>query len=198
VLLAICRNSVLLMHNAKIMTEIQLPPHSIDKSVMDFCAVLCTDSLPVYVPVKPENYSVKLQCFPNVQTKVKNDGGNLIYGWSISEYSRIFLEAQFHGIWKAPSGNLVDITQGEFSHGNILFLEDRHRTYNGMKVPHQRFSLTDPKKVKKLILLLDSLTDKFCKLVEASAKPGDHAICALRPLFNEVQLLKKELRGKVG
>ena len=109
--------------------ERQLPPQSIDKSVMNFCAILCPGSPPEYVPVKPETYSVKLQCFPNVQTKVKNDGGTLIYGWSISEYSRIFLEAQFHGIWKAPSGNLVDITPGEFSHGNILFLGEFRGQY---------------------------------------------------------------------
>ncbi|HBA71676.1 MAG TPA: hypothetical protein DER40_02350 [Geobacter sp.] len=121
----------------------------------------------------------------------------IIYGWSISEYTKIFLQAQFHGIWKAPSGNLVDITPGEFSHDKVLFLEDHHRIYIGEQVPHQRFSLGDPEKVEHFLFLLDSLTNRFYKLVEAGAKPGDPAICALRPMFNEVQLLKKEIRGEV-
>ncbi len=174
--------------------EKQLPPKSINELVVEFCSYLCCDKKPLYVQIEPEKHSKPLLCYLNVEKKVKHDGGTSVFGWSIAEYRDIFLEAQHHAIWRSQSGNLMDITPAEFGNNMSLFLEDPHRSYIGLPIPSERYSLADPVKVNEFISLLDTQKENFYKLLQSGAKIGDPVYKKLSPLSDKIQAMKKEIR----
>ena len=79
--------------------------------------------------VKPSGGAVPSECFNNVPEKIKIDGGTMIYGWTIWEWSRVFVEAEHHAVWE-KEGNLVDITPKENSERKIIFLPDPLASYD--------------------------------------------------------------------
>ncbi|MGY4403863.1 SEC-C metal-binding domain-containing protein [Bradyrhizobium sp. USDA 3315] len=77
----------------------------------------------------PEPSAVAGECFSNVAAKVARDGGTLLYGWTIWEWPRVFVEAEHHAIWKS-NGKYVDITPHVNNEDQILFLPDPQRVYD--------------------------------------------------------------------
>jgi hypothetical protein len=62
---------------------------------------------------RPEAWAQPTRCFENVLKKVKQDGGECIFGWmfqlkipAVGEY----FVAIHHAVWKAPDGHLFDVT----------------------------------------------------------------------------------------
>lgn len=175
----------------------QLPPKQIDARVKEFCRQISNSTLPVFVRVEPEARARMLECYQNVATKVVESGGSQVYGWEISEAPGIHLEAQFHSVWRSPSGDLIDVTPEEFRQKRILFLEDPSRSYDGKPVPHQRFALGDPVLVARFWVLSDSLASITRDLVSAGFRPGD-------PVFRhrigaglaELQAIRERLQAR--
>jgi hypothetical protein len=105
---------------------------------------------PIKVDVVPEEYSVENECFPNVQEKIKRDGGKQIIGWQAWK-TKIIIEAEFHAIWESKNGTLVDVTpkkipiaQGLFFPTSLkTFLPDPQRKYEGYQVDNVRLNITD-------------------------------------------------------
>ncbi len=147
-------------------------PSKDDKKVLAFCKRLSPNHQPFYVPVRPEEGFEPLMCFPNVTEKVKRAGGSIVYGWEISQRPKIHLEAQFHSVWKSPSGEFVDVTPQLMPQSPILFLIDDHRVYNGEIVRDQRFALGDPKLVSRYWELYDRQMSILSELQVAGFPPG--------------------------
>jgi hypothetical protein len=86
---------------------------------------------------RPEPWSQSSRCFENVARKALQDGGRTIYGWTF--HHRLvrdisgpgYLFVTHHAVWRAPSGQLIDVTpypdpkhKPLAPRGDILFLVD--------------------------------------------------------------------------
>jgi len=175
----------------------QHPPEKIDPQIVAFCGQLCPGTKPQFVPVRPEADAKILDCHPNVAAKVKRDGGSQVFGWQISVAPHLFLEAQFHCVWRSPDNRLLDITREEFGHAKILFLEDHHRSYIGTRVPHERFSLGPEDLVSRFCELADKSQVILQDLISAGFRAGDPVFRArLMPLQREMKYIRAELMKK--
>ncbi len=92
---------------------------------------------PMYVPVMPEKYAIVNECFPNVDEKVKKDGGEIVYGWQLWK-GTLITEAEYHAVWKSPAGELVDITPKQPPIKEILFIQDDNVKYTGVQIDNIR------------------------------------------------------------
>lgn len=63
---------------------------------------------------RPDKESIATNCISNVMSFVERQGGSVIYGWYFghreSEKFGNYLIATHHAVWRAPNGNLIDIT----------------------------------------------------------------------------------------
>lgn len=94
---------------------------------------------PVYVPVVGESYAIPNECFPNVESKVTIDGGQIVYGWQIWK-GELICEAEFHAVWRSSAGDLIDITPKIPPVERILFVQDEKVKYKGAQVDNIRIS----------------------------------------------------------
>jgi hypothetical protein len=164
-------------------------PKISDKKMLSFCETICPDEKPFHVLVHPEPESIGLQCFQNVQKKVKKSGGYVVYGWDICQLPKIHLEATFHAIWQSNDGRFVDVTPEAYGQTQILFLRDRHRTYNGQEVARHRFALGERKLVERYWYLFDEYQRILAQLLLAGFPRGD-AIYEIRLGCMSEEMLK--------
>lgn len=149
-------------------------PRKITPILSRLCHDLTPESPPLWVKVIPESWSLQNECFPNVQKKIKIDGGSFVNGWTIWQWANIMIEAEAHSVWKNCSGELVDITPHNYSEQKILFVPDAAVKFEGIIIPNKRAPMTTSPKVSYLIDLLDtrdymlqqSGTNKTCSFPE--------------------------------
>jgi hypothetical protein len=98
-------------------------PAAITAAIRHLCQEISPDYEPRFVEISPEPGSKPNECFSNVETKIKDDGGELVYGWAIWEWPRVFVEAEHHAVWR-NGGGLVDVTPHVPLSERILFLPD--------------------------------------------------------------------------
>lgn len=128
-----------------------------------------SNETPVIVPICVEEGAKPLYCFSNVESKIKKDGGSVVYGWIIWAGELMF-EAEFHAIWKSCSGNLVDITPHEgYDDAYILFLPDTNVSYKGELIGNIRISNINNPLMDDLIKVCDFLD----KVKAGGKKVGD-------------------------
>lgn len=108
------------------MSNLQLTvvPRSIAGIVASFCQSVVPGSAPVYVQCLPDGRCQANECFNNVQLMMSLYGGSMLCGWTIWLIPQIMIEAEFHAVWKFPSGELVDTTPHVHGEERILFLPD--------------------------------------------------------------------------
>lgn len=131
-------------------------PEKTDKKVNILLKKIKSDHEPVYVPVHPERYAQINQCIPAVERKVKNDNGEIVYGWQILK-TRLICEAVFHAVWKSPLGELIDITPKQCIVDNILFVPDDKIHYDGCQIDNIRLNNTSNILVDDLIYINEAL-----------------------------------------
>lgn len=136
-------------------------PTQITSEVRSFCNQIVEKSIPFYLPVEPDSKSLKLECFPNVETFITKNGGSIQYGWRIGEWSGIMLEAEFHAVWRSPNGNYRDVTP--FSEKQILFLPDNTRVYQGRQISNVRLALSNNPLVHQFIEVQDKIFEEINK-----------------------------------
>lgn len=90
------------------------------------------------VPVRPVDSAPINECFSIVKGRVAAHGGELVTGWSLWVSPRLFVEAEFHGVWRDPSGALVDLAPKAKSVVHVLFLPDPSKTFDEVQVPNIR------------------------------------------------------------
>lgn len=104
-------------------------PRIISQPIRSLCRYLNRELDPIWVTVRPSPDAIVSECFNNVAAKVKNEGGSLLFGWTIWEWSRVFIEAEHHAIW-VREGVPVDITPPVSGEDRVLFLPDPERAYD--------------------------------------------------------------------
>ena len=136
---------------------ITVVPSEISAFVMDFCNSVSPRQNPQYVTVASEPYCRENFCFQNVEQKVRNDGGNIVYGWQIWLMPEILIEAEFHAVWKSPHGELIDITPKTPATDKILFIPDESKEYDGRRTNNIRQNISKSKVVDMFIRISNCL-----------------------------------------
>jgi hypothetical protein len=86
-----------------------------------------------FVPRRPVNGARYAWCYWNVRDHVAQFGGQIRYGWLITEFKSLMLLAWHHAVWQRSDGMLLDITPhgtSGFGEGITAFLEDPIQTYD--------------------------------------------------------------------
>lgn len=99
-------------------------PKNITPLINLFASQLLKGVEPIFVPVKHDPYGLYGYCSDGVLEKMKHDGGNIRFGWTIWEWPSILFTAEFHSVWISPEGDLIDITPKPAQETKILFLPD--------------------------------------------------------------------------
>ena len=114
----------------------------ISKVVKTFQRSIPGTTPPVYVPLRPRADSIENDCFENVRRQIAEAGGSIVHGWRIYDCPGLFLEAEFHAVWKAPDGSLLDVSlPPEEGTERIVFFPDPTRTFQGEPVLSRRWPL---------------------------------------------------------
>ena len=111
------------------------------------------------VPKTREKY-----CFENVQAMVQECGGEIVYGWVVWQHGEFFVEAEHHGVWQKPSGQLVCITPQTPPEKALTFIPDPSTVYdfkNRILTKNIRIALIDDSRLEEAFRLLDQQTDLF-------------------------------------
>jgi hypothetical protein len=128
-------------------------PSAASADVRKLCARLSPGQTAITLSVTPEADGEVSFCYQNVERKIARDGGSIQHGWQIWEIPQIWLEAEFHAVWRSPEGDLVDITPKADSSEGILFLPDLHRTYAGKQIFNEYHVISKDPLVNELIAI---------------------------------------------
>lgn len=77
-------------------------------------------------------------------------------GWSLWEFPGVFIEAELHAIWAAPSGELIDVTPKNRPVERVLFLPSEDLTYLGRQVNNVRRPLSPAPCVAEYLVTFDA------------------------------------------
>jgi len=99
-------------------------PTQINDPVRAFASVLVPNAEPVTVHVETDTDSTALDCFGNVERRIERAGGGRRYGWAIWTHGNVMIEGEFHAVWIAPDGRLVDVTPHDIE-SEIVFVPDK-------------------------------------------------------------------------
>ncbi|ENW78683.1 hypothetical protein F909_03645 [Acinetobacter sp. ANC 3929] len=110
---------------------------------------------PFYVRCQPNQLRVENECFPLVDQYVQEHGGERINGWSLWEQPNLFIEAEFHAIWKSQEGDYLDLNYRPNKTENILFLPQLDLIYEGFQRNNIRLPLTNNRNVHDFLKVKD-------------------------------------------
>ena len=99
-------------------------PAEITSHILDFSKELVPGQQPVYVPVIKDSLGLYGFCSDGVLARVAESSGCALYGWTIWEWPKVLITAEFHAVWQRPDGEIVDITPKPAGENQILFLLD--------------------------------------------------------------------------
>ncbi len=154
------------------MTHFHRPvtPASVTSELAALCRSLVDDCDAVYVEVQPLVGAASNECFVLVDEQVDARGGQAVSGWALWEFPTLFVEAEFHCVWRGPDGRLIDIAPKRAEVARVLFLRDGRRRYEGIQVNNVRVPLRhDP----VLIEYLATFDDEFA-LMNRGARAREH------------------------
>jgi hypothetical protein len=149
------------------MLRYQLPvtPSETAGNIARLCAELVPGQTPVYVDVQADLEGPVKECFPLVTARVDLDGGNSVLGWALWELPGVFVEAEFHAVWRDPTGKFADITPRNRPISRILFLPDASTVYEGRQIENVRHPINQAPEIAQY---LDTFRDEFSILNRGS------------------------------
>ena len=104
-------------------------PDAIEPWIKALCAEIAPGETPQFIRHDPFEGSIVRECYFNVLNQVERKGGELVFGWAIWEWPRVFIEAEHHAVW-LKDGELIDVTPHECDVRRVLFLPDPTATYD--------------------------------------------------------------------
>jgi hypothetical protein len=123
--------------------EHPVTPAVLSSQLVSLCQEIVPDTTPMYVDVDPAQGQPSDECFPIVEDRVQKEGGTMRCGWSLWEMPTLFIEAEFHAVWRTPKDGLLDIAPKKRQTQRILFLPDPSRHYEGRQVNNIRRPLNN-------------------------------------------------------
>ena len=148
-------------------------------SVKALLKLMKATTVPVYVVSKPNQTEVQNECFPMVNEHIAMNKGEMVLGWAIWELPGLFIEAEFHAVWKSPNLELIDLNPRPLKTEKILFLPDPQLTYDGFQKNNFRLSLTNNPIVSKFL----AMNDKNFEFMNRGERKGQ---------YGEIQLSGKD------
>lgn len=145
---------------------------------------------PVYVKSKPNQNTIQNECFPMVDEYISLNGGERVLGWTLWELPDLFIEAEFHAVWKSPEGELIDLNPRPLKTENILFLQDDSIEYNNYQINNFRLPLTN----NPIVINFLNLHDKMFEFMNRGERKGQHGEIILNKSDHvEYKLLMSEM-----
>ena len=145
-------------------------PAELTDTIRALIEQLAPGQTPVYADVVPMEGESVNECFGLVNRCVAEKGGEALVGWSLWELPTLFVEAEFHAIWRSPSGSLLDISPRSSPTARVLFLPDPVRRYEGRSIDNVRVPIRrDP----TLLEYLDTFAAKF-EIMKRGARVDQH------------------------
>lgn len=117
-------------------------PAAITDEVRSFCSCIEPEAEPAYISVRPILGAPFNDCYPLADGHVARHGGSAVHGWAIWYEAGVFIEAEFHAVWEAPSGERIDLSPKADGETTILFLPSARR-FEGEFIPNVRRPLVD-------------------------------------------------------
>jgi len=169
-------------------------PDRVTSAVRRLCNRIAPGAEPQCVRVLVESGTEVNDCFTNVESKIKRDGGRAQYGWAIWYLPGILMQAEFHAIWLSPKGELIDVSPPSIPCTEIMFLPDPKRVYSGRQVDNIRIPLSKDQKVKEFI----QLQEKIYKIMNEGELANNHGLIAMpsekiEPVYRRLAELSVEL-----
>ncbi|WP_343593905.1 hypothetical protein [Paracidovorax wautersii] len=162
----------------------------IDKAhVRKFCAEKVKVGEPFTVRSTPIPGEAQDDCFGVVERQVAREGGERVIGWSIWEWPGILIEAEYHAIWRSPSGELIDLSPRPIPCEAITFIEDAGRPYDGLAVDNIRKPLVFDHDV---LALIEFMKERFA-VMNSPRRAREYG--AVRWTRAEVSALERIERG---
>jgi hypothetical protein len=127
-----------------------------------------------------------------VRRIVAQNGGEIVFGWTIWEWPNVYIEAEHHAVWRDTSGKLIDITPAQGGDVKRLFVPDPTAIYDFDKAGVQRFnkrkSFTKDENIKEYF----RLADYAIRLKNSIAVIDDAEV--LRDVESQLESIKKEIK----
>lgn len=149
-------------------------PIELPARILDFCRQISSEQ-PTVMAVEPLNFAVPGECYSNVEEQVRRAGGSAAYGWQIWDWPAVFTEAEFHAVWRHPSGSLHDITPKVDGDKSIVFLSDPSRAYQGRRIDSIRRAASANPIVVDFINLCEANFRRFGQIPNGTTLEGIEA-----------------------
>ena len=150
-------------------------PAELSPAILSLCEELVEGAQPIYVDVEAIPNAPSDECFVLVPERVRRQGEHLVSGWSIWEWPSLFVEAEFHVVWKDSAGTLRDVTPKKTPIQRILFLSDPSRTYEGRQVNNVRRAISRDATVRDFL----RASDAECELMNRGERAFQHGEISL-------------------
>lgn len=154
-----------------------VPAPSAALHTVELCKRIVSSGLPVSVPHLPLAGKPQLECFQTVAEYVAGHGGESVIGWAIWEVPGVYIEAEFHSVWRTSDGVLHDLTPRPIPLDSILFLPDPDREYRGRQVDNVRQPLVHDRDVFRYLYL----ATRIFELTNAGPLADQHGEISLPP-----------------
>ncbi len=167
-------------------------PKGVTKYMRALCARLGATAEPAFLPVCTRKDSVLGDCFNDVNRQIAEFGGDAVHGWQLWEWPGILVEAEFHGVWRSPSGELLDVSLKGEGEEVVLFVPDPCRRFNGSRIDNVRHATGKSPHIRTFI----QNQNRFFKLYKATHGDviGEVVLHGeLAELWEEQQILGEEL-----
>ncbi len=152
--------------------EHPVTPAEISPALKNLCEEILPNSVPIYVDVSPLEGVSQNDCFPHVQHQIDLHGGEMLIGWALWEMPGLFVEAEFHCVWRTVGGQVVDIAPKAQPTARVLFLHDPAATYHGLQVNNIRRSLRDDVEIQQFLASFDEMYE-FMNRGERAGQYGE-------------------------
>ena len=155
--------------------ERPVTPADLSPGLVALIGEVAPGQVPIYVDAIPTEGAPPDECFGLVDRQVACYGGVAVLGWALWEFPTLFVEAEFHCVWRAPGGRLIDVAPKKSPTTRILFVLDEQRRYEGHSVNNMRRPLRKDPAVAEY---LSTFEDLFM-LMNRGARAGQHGEISL-------------------
>ncbi|MFS8173311.1 hypothetical protein [Vreelandella titanicae] len=166
--------------------------------VVAFCQRVVPGAKPVYVPFQETRHAQPLNCFFNIRTAQKALGGEMVVGWSIWEWPRVLIEAEFHAVLRLPDGRLIDLTPRNHELRKISFIEDPNARDEGQRVDNIREPLKQDATIEQLIALMQRHFDVANEIEVVDERAKIQLAEEERQLVHEIEMARDHLQLRYG
>jgi len=127
------------------------PPREITAEVLELCREIDPDRSPFRISVMNLPGASDGPEFVALKNHVAREGGRVQFGWLLREVPGWYLEAEFHGVWVSPGGEMFAVLPGHEGETGQLFLPDSRRTFQGRTIPGRFRALSTSPDVEAVV-----------------------------------------------